>query len=329
MKLLTFAHKPEAAAFFDSFSMKSTPKEGLYQSDFGWILITGEGIQESIARVALVLGSCPEIKEVINLGVAGALQNQLRVGQVVEVAGSYAFDEKALFKSFTLSGKVNCVTSGKRILDDSQLSPLLAMGDLVDRELWGVCYAAKEARVPVRSFKYISDKAGSLTACEVVKDLAQHASESLLNIFKGLSPVLEKKKLDLAGFYLTFSQEQQIESLVAKLSIKWEIEASEVLGKIGVSQLRLEKIQSKDRSKKLIEKLRESLDPWGSDFEKKQRERFKQWDSLSISSPTHFQTPELKAVLSFQSLEELEEKTQTLRKIDWLDFFEQFKVKDV
>lgn len=329
MKLLTFAHRPEAQAFFDAYPVKSTPLEGLFQSDFGWILITGEGIYEAIARVSRVLGLGPEIKMVLNLGVAGSLDGHHEIGQIIEVRTSYGFDEKALFKSFTLSGNVDCVTSGKRIFNDDLTVPLLAMGSIVDRELWGVCYAAKLAGISVRSFKYISDKVGSLGACEVVKEKAQEASLALLESFKSVNEKNESTSFNLKGFYLTFSQEHQIKTLVHKLCIKWEMSESEVLAKVEAPTLGLEKILPKERTKKLIEALKKSLDPWGEEFESFQKNTLKELTHVAISSPTHFQTEELRVNFSFKSEEELGLRVDELKKINWGKFFESFQVKDV
>ncbi len=329
MQLLTFAHRPEAQAFFEAYPFKSTSTEGLYQSEFGWLLITGEGIHEAIASVASILGAYPAITEVINLGVAGGLTAEVELHHIYEIRTSYAFDEAPVFKSFTLSGVLDCVTSGKRILSESGRVPLLAMGTVVDRELWGICFAAKQLNKSVRSFKYISDNAGELTACEVVKDLALKASLALLETYQSLSEKTAPSLFNLAGFYFTFSQEHLLKNYIQKLSIKWEISELEILQKMEIEHLRLEKISPKERTKKLLEKLKQGLDPWGSEFELKNQQRFQALQPVSISSISHFQNPELKLSFTFHSKEELEMRLARISSFDWKDFFDQYRVSDV
>lgn len=329
MQLLTFAHRPEAQAFFDAFSFKSTATEGLYQSEFGWLLITGEGIHESIVSVASILGAHPEIREILNLGVAGSLRPSLKRHAIYEVRTAYAFDEVPQYKSFPLSGEVDCVTSGKRVLSPSQRAPLLAMGSVVDRELWGVCVAAKQHHKNVRSFKYISDEAGELGACEVVKDLAREASVALLERYLALVPQDHSSELKLAGFYFTVSQEHLLKNFLHKLAIKWELTPEEVLEKLNVESLSQQKLLPKERTKRLLDILKKSLDPWGSEFEAKMHELFQPLHPISVTSATHFQTPELKLSCRFQSKEELEQILSTLDRFDWDTYFRQYRVSDV
>lgn len=329
MQLLTFAHRPEAQAFFDTFSFKATGNEGLYQSEFGWLLITGEGIHESIVTVASILGAHPEIREVINLGVAGSLRPQLERHALYEVRTAYAFDEVPLFKSFPLSGEVDCVTSGKRVLSPSQRIPLLAMGSVVDRELWGVCVAAKQHHKSVRSFKYISDDAGELGACEVVKELARDASVALLERYLALQPQVQASGVKLSGFYFTVAQEHLFKNFLHKLSIKWELSPDEVLGKLNVESLNQQKLLPKERTKRLLDLFKKSLDPWGNEFEGKMHELFQPLHPISVTSANHFQTPEVKLSLRFQSKEELEQILSKLTRFEWESFYKQYQVSDV
>jgi adenosylhomocysteine nucleosidase len=329
MQLLTFAHRPEAQAFFDAFSFKSTTTDGLYRSEFGWLLITGEGIHESIVTVASILGAHPEITEIINLGVAGSLKPALERHTIYEVRTAFAFDEVPLFKSFPLSGEVDCVTSGKRVLSPSQRIPLLAMGSVVDRELWGVCVAAKQHHKNVRSFKYISDDAGELGACEVVKELARDASVALLERYRALQPQAQSSELKLAGFYFTVSQEHLLKNFLHKLSIKWELSPDEILRKLNVESLSQQKLLPKERTKRLLDILKKSLDPWGSEFEGKMHELFQALHPINVTSATHFQTPELKLSCRLQSQEELEQILSRLESFDWGTYFRQYRVSDV
>ena len=179
MHLITFAHWPEARAFFDHLApVRHSKFDWLYEFENGALIITGEGIHDAISKTTLTLGLYPQVTSIYNFGVAGILGPH-ELHEIKEVRTCYAFDQKPLFKSFTLLGDTDLVTSGERILSEKDAAPLKTMASMVDRETWGVAFAAKEARIPLRSFKYLSDKAGELGACELVKDLAEAASAKL------------------------------------------------------------------------------------------------------------------------------------------------------
>src|SRR5690606_17327800 len=131
----------------------------------------GEGLYEAGMRTSLCLGLFPTIDSVLNLGVAGVLDEGFELHSIVSVRTLYGFDQKPLFKSFQAAGTLDLVSSAERILKREDASVLAPMAKLVDREAWAVAYASKDAGKTFYCFKYLSDYAGELNACEPVKEL--------------------------------------------------------------------------------------------------------------------------------------------------------------
>ena len=324
MHLITFAHWPEARAFFDHFSPVRHPKfDWLYEFKNGVMIITGEGIHEAISKTTLCLGMFSDISAIFNFGVAGILGNDLELHEVKEIRTCYAFDQRPLFKSFTLSGDTDLVTSGERILSESQANPLKTMATVVDREAWGIAFAAKEARLPLRSFKYLSDKSGELGACELVKEMADSASTKLLETYLSIGEDKGSEVLKMDGFYFTFTQEKQLQTLLKKLSIKFDRAEDSWTSSQIVTDLRTEKILPKERTKKFLLSLVKELDPFSFLLQEKIEDTFSPLthEKISITPLNQMETPELKVQFIFHSPEDLLEKTQILKNFKWKDYY--------
>lgn len=105
MKLLVFAHRGEAQAFFNQWDF--APVEfyfnGLFKTKNYYLLITGEGLKDASEKtVAVIANFKEELDEVINIGIAGSLNPKLKIGDTAWVRSSYAQNaERCEFKSFT------------------------------------------------------------------------------------------------------------------------------------------------------------------------------------------------------------------------------------
>ncbi len=325
MHLISFAHWPEAKSFSDHFSPTRHPKyDWVYEFSGGAIIITGEGIHEAISKTTRALGLYPEIKEIYNFGVAGVLATSLNLHEIKEVRTVYAYDSRPLFKSFTLSGNTDLVTSGERILSTQAAAPLKAMGQIVDRETWGVAFAAKESRLPLRAFKYLSDMAGELGACEIVKDLADIASLKLLEVYLDLSPQKLNPEIQIEGLYLTFTQEKQLENILKKLSSKFDKDKSFWMDSDFLKNLQNEKLLPKERTKKFLSFLSRELDPFTYSLNEKVEEVFSALthEKIHLTPVNQMETKGLKAQFSFQNKEELILKTQMLKNFDFEKYYE-------
>ncbi len=286
--LLCFAHRAEARAFlqefknkllFDNFYKLSTQYQGLEL----YLLITGEGLNDSMTSLSFILGRHPEINEIINYGVCGLLRKDTAVKKddLVAVATVYADSasegpkkHKMSFKSFTLESKsekaLDLVTTTERVLDRDKADFLDNFAPLVDRELWAQAFCAHKLGVKLSSYKVISDYADG-EICQQVKDDAPQWSDTLLRHFINFcnSPKVEKSSqssyLDLflqesEGFHITLSQERALERILQAHHIKGN-DFSDLKDKINFEDLTTQKKRPKDKTKDLITLLTNSLNP--------------------------------------------------------------------
>ncbi|MBL7664835.1 MAG: hypothetical protein JNM93_06845 [Bacteriovoracaceae bacterium] len=269
MKLLCFAHRGEALAFLKNWewSPLSVGNLEIYQNETAYLLITGEGMFEAMNAVSTVLGHQSDIKTVYNLGVCGRLNDSLALDQVYSIRTVYANqNHEPLFKSFTSADKKSThdlLTYSERVTDEKLAKKLSPFAPLVDRELWSIAYAAHKAGVNFIGLKYISDNAGNLAVCELVKEKAQVASEALLDFYllQTLTPHASKKRTLPEGFYFTYQQKIQFTQLIKKL----ELRSPHKNWNEYLSQNQLQKIEHEKNAKKktalVLNALSEALNP--------------------------------------------------------------------
>ena len=313
MKLIAIAHRAEAQAFLKSRHLAFKPEafafDGLYYSTEHnlALLLTGEGVQSATEKLAALCGAKHnKIQEIINLGVAGILENspQFKLGEVKEIRTSYlSLGHKMEFKSFSASSShaspfhvCDIVTSSKRALKTSDCEKLLPFAPLVDRETWAIGSVANRFQVPFRSLKVLSDKVyeadqgDSLEVCRLVKDQAPLWSQQLLDAFYKIAPLekdaalnnlnpkkealKEKNLLDFleesSSFHVTTSQKRKIKSLwdILLPQSKSEKTLMKELEDSTLIPLGLEKGTPKSKTSKLIERLENLVSPFKTDFQK-------------------------------------------------------------
>lgn len=325
MKLITLAHYGEAQSIIDRFSLSKKSSE-LYQNDELTLLLTGEGPFEACASVSSLLGQ-KNFSEVINLGIAGALDQKLLVGEIFEIRSIYlAVEGKLQYKTFKGAGQKDLITSFERILGEDKAHPLRGFGDIVDREAWGVAFSCKEHGVPFRSFKLISDVAGTIGACEAVKESAQELSLKLLaKLEEVLGEVNETREESFHlgnEFYFTFSLKHRLHHLVGMITLRDEITALDVFKKIDLGALKELNITPKARAKLLMEKLELELDP----FKGKLQEALSEWkgnyQGLDIHTDPQWESQSVKFSFTVQNKNELEAKLELLAKVDLEPFYQ-------
>lgn len=133
------------------------------------VLITGMGKVNAAAALGSVLGGGRLPAAVVNLGTAGALRPD-RSG-TFEVATVLQHDLDTDFLR-TLTGQTYgapltiaaggavLATGDSFIADDAARDRLARVADLVDMEGYAIAAAARDAGVPVRLVKHVSDNAG-------------------------------------------------------------------------------------------------------------------------------------------------------------------------
>lgn len=330
MQLITMAHFGEAHGVIEKFDLKKVSSD-LFEGHDLVLVITGEGPFEAAIKTSLCISKY-QVSRIINLGIAGTLSSEDKIGDLIKVRTSYLLqDNKPVFKTFQLfpDGR-DCLTSFERILQPEKVHPLKGLGTLVDRELWGVAMAAKTAQIPIFSIKVISDHAGSLGACEVVKDKAYEFSEKLSNALEELLQIEDcptNERFHLPGLHFTFSTRHQIKSLLRKLSLKYDKTSDEILNQFDLHGLLSQELTPKERAKKLIEMMEHSLDPLKKKIDA-QIENFK--DSFArhefnIQIDPFLEDSRVTISIEVSSDEELRSKAKTLQQLTlkpWVDLLE-------
>lgn len=320
MNLITLAHHGEAQGIIEALKLKRNNQD-TFLGENCVLILTGEGPFEALAKTALAI-SAYQVKRVINLGIAGSLCDELRPRDLVSVRTSYLISEdRPHFKSFSsLSDGVDCLTSFERILDPEKARKFKGMGKIVDREVWGVAFAAKTAGVPFESYKVISDVAGTLDACELVREKAPAFSMLLANKITELLDIRSESSRELpeiSGLHFTFSTGHKYKSLLKNLSIKKEKTESEILNELNLKSLMDQDILPKERTRRLLELMELELDP----VKRKLRSvsdqlsiEFKKAGS-ELSIDPQWENPKVKIIIEASSDEELQEKLQSLKNI--------------
>lgn len=176
--------------------VSATPEEAAHVPDRMKVLITGVGKVFAATAVARALAEDPAITEVVNIGSAGALHDHLE--GLHEVAAVWNHDLcAAALRTFgyephdwlDLPGvgagvsPVRLATGDLFVSDPLVRARLAAQADLVDMEGYAIAWACRQAGVPVRLVKHVSDKAdeGALDWPTLV-DLSAHALAEWLEI---------------------------------------------------------------------------------------------------------------------------------------------------
>lgn len=323
MKLIVLAHYGEAQSIIDHFSL-SKKSEELYQNSELSLLLTGEGPFEATSRVSSLLGS-GNYSEVINLGIVGSLSDKARIGDIFEIRTIYlVIDAKLQYKSFNFAGEIDLITSFERILHPEKAQALKGFGDLVDREAWGVALSCKEHRVPLRCFKLVSDVAGTIGACESVKESAQSFS---LKLLAKLEEVLgEKKEERNSGinldehFYFTFSLKHKFQNLLDMISLRDELTHEQILEKVDLDSLKELNITSKARAKILVDKLEVLLDPFKGKLQEALVNWKKKYQGIEIFTDPQWESEEIKFTFTIKNSEEMKQKILVLNSVELTPF---------
>lgn len=325
------AHLGEAQGVIEKFKLQRIDSD-LFKNEELVLILTGEGPFEAAIKTSLMLGKYP-ITKVINLGIAGALNSELKVGEIYPIRTHYLVqDMRPAFKSFVSADKgEDCLTTFERILDNEKAKALRGMGGIVDREAWGSAYAAKSAGIPFESYKLISDIAGTVGACELVRD---NASEFSMKLALHISSVLGQETsteeiVTVPGFHFTFTSGHRFKTLLSKLSIKYEISTEELLKTFNLDEIRENISFPKDRSKVLLEKMESKLDP----FRETLKATKDKWTSpytkagISIETDPNWENKEITLKFSVANDTELKSKLETLNKLSLAPFSQMMEGK--
>lgn len=280
MILLTFAHRAEAQAFFDEMSFRVVDQkiQGLYHSGDLYLLITKEGMNNAMASLALALGHLVDVREIINLGVAGALREDdknLSIGQIVPIRTVYRhLGDELSFHSFSSGPHANIsllnldlVSSDSRVLHQDLKEKLSAFGHLVDREYWALAFVAKKQGIPISSYKIISDHADNSEICSLVKERAPFLSQKLYLFFLDHfhSGLLPKRSEDIPlpeNFYFTTAQERIFCKGMKTIAHKYQCSLEEAFSKLHIEKICSEINHPKKRTNHLLSSINQFIAPY-------------------------------------------------------------------
>lgn len=276
MRLLVFAHRGEAQSFLKYFDFTPVPNEQDFYSNTDLsLLITGEGPTQSIYSLSSALSLKKEIKQVINLGIAGALSEKIQINEIIEIDLCYLENE---FKSFKLEHiplpeitVVDCITANTRVTTKVKANSLLPMAPVVDRELWAQAFVCKQKHIPLSSFKLISDQITQAESCQTIRDEATDFSDKLLQFYlKNLNNFESDTHHEFQTnfeifndktFYFTISHKREFSKTMSLLRSRLKVNDAEIFKKVQFDIIKELEILPKMRTKNLIEKLEELLYP--------------------------------------------------------------------
>ncbi|MDD4974406.1 MAG: hypothetical protein PHY93_08635 [Bacteriovorax sp.] len=338
MKLLTFAHRGEAQAFLAAYTFKAVDFffDGLLKSDDYYLLITGEGPHVASEKTIAVLAKfSEEITLVYNLGVAGSLNQKLKMHDLLWIRTSYAHHaEKLEFKSYSsdsLKAGNDCMTAFTRVLDLTEKTKLSHFANIVDRELWAVASAANLFKKPYLALKIISDemKEVEIDICKFVKEDALLFSEKLLREFqqaellqvKSVSPKVDSEFLNDSLFYFTVSQARKLNSILLALALKGITEQALIMD----SEVRAIKVMDKlpkERSRLLLQFLGEKLNPISVKIRAGIENAVAPLEAAKISATfdNDFEEDWLNISMKIQSTRDLEKIKNALKIFSYEDF---------
>ena len=150
------------------------------------ILVTGAGKVNAAIATALTLGSHSP-SQVVNLGTAGALVDDVSGIHVVSTVTQHDLNDDALFEltglhfgpPITLGGNGLVLTTGDQFIANQVTRQKLAQhAHLVDMEGYAIAKAAMVANIPVMLVKQVSDSADN-SATRSWRETVDHCAEQL------------------------------------------------------------------------------------------------------------------------------------------------------
>lgn len=348
VKLLIFAHRGEAQAFFNEWELLPVNFyfNGLFKNKDHYLLITGEGPKDASEKTVAVLAAFKsEISEIINIGIAGSLTSKLSIGDLVWVRSSYAQNAKASeFKSFTTKNhtSIDCITAYSRVTSAEERKILSNFADIVDRELWSIASASHLFKIELSALKLISDDGQSLDICQLVKDEAPALSKKLfieyqnyLSKKSAFAPIVlvtakSNSTLDYIlthpKLYFTTSQNRKLVTLLRGLSLKKIFNEEEVKNFANhLIESSADEKTSKELSKILINQLGEKLNPLNTQIKNKINEILSPLTGAGVQANFDPELEQDYVQLNFQIRSTKDQKKLILA----LEQFNYQKIKDI
>lgn len=308
---------------------------GAYKTENEYILITGEGIQNSTEKLGAFLAlHHQEIKKIINFGVCGLLDPGYKeyFEKLIQVRTVYlCLKDQMEFKSYSLGQiekliKLDCITHSDR----THKTDLIPFGQVIDRELWAYCSVASKFKIELNSIKCVSDIVNESedNICELVKEKANFYSDLFFEFYHenfSEADIVEEDNFPSSdSFFFSFSQKKRFISLCKKLEIK-DISYDHL--SIVIKELESKEFQTKKhRTTALLLKMEEMLKPIKHILEEKInpfKEYFKDLDT-NFSYDRSFESTSFQINSKIENEEDMILLSQKLREFPykkWKEFF--------
>ena len=320
MILLCLAHRGEAQSFIKYLKLSSNLENiNFYTSTNISLLITGEGSYEVLTTLPYIIAKVNP-KKIINYGIAGSLNQSINVDSIYSIRTAYSFGTKPRFESFTLksSNLVDCITTDERVLEDKYSEILANFAQIVDRELWAIAKVAKKFKIPLKSYKLISDQAGNETNCFDLKARAKDFSDKMCKHFienkEDLEISQEREYIEIElPFRVSFTQKKRIEKLFPKLK------NSQRLIKEYIKSIENTKYQHKDTANNFISFLEHKINPINKSIDTNFKNEIKCLEECGVKVIYDKKLDTKKITINFEinSQKNVEKLTEALKKLNF------------
>lgn len=327
MRLLHFAYANEAIEFIKNLKLKpASDIQGLYIGEDIILLISGEGLYDSMYKMGFIFAKF-QIREVINLGISGALNPKIKRDQILKVRTVYSFNELSpKFQSFTSADQeatVDCISSEKRALEMDYVQKLTPLADIVDRELWSVAKTCKYFKTPFYSYKYISDIAGIDSNCLDIKDKADFYSLKLLEFYLDQEYQIQEeiKSTYNSPYKMGHYLHKKYEKVLDKLLKSNYSSEQEILSKIDLNEIDKLKKKDKEKASILIEKLECLLNPIDKIIQKKTKVLFNSFlvNGIKIETDPNLEKKYFKISKQINSQKNLDDIVKSIKNFEYKD----------
>ena len=261
MYLIVFAHRGEASYFLQNFTYETIILSSgirLFKTDKHYLLISGEGIHNTMFSISSVLSYMSNFHLIINLGIAGAFQGTVKKNIVYPIRTVYKqkyldYVEFQSFNSIEQENKkaVDCMSCLERIFQKEYKINVIAK--IIDRELWSIGYVCDKMKIPFVSGKFISDYVTEDIRCLEIQKKSNIYSKALFDYYYEYFSKYHKNSL-------------RVNSTEKKI-IKEENFLQEILKQLAISIETFYYTQSqKDKLEKVLPKIKRLYSQMGDDF---------------------------------------------------------------
>lgn len=289
--LLCFAHRGEAQSFISRLKL-SQVHDSFFTSFVSGnihVLITGEGPYTTLPiMMAYLQKHDGRFSKIINFGIVAGIDKLTQVGQGYWIHSVYLEQEDLEFNYHSYPCEIpnsvdktttkKVMTVHRRVLSAEVASKLSPVAELVDREVWALGMATHFYKIPLMSFKVVSDqpKIEKEEFCHRIREKSLEFSEEFFQEYERCfqdfsAPAFELENkienhffpteiLNDPLFHFSVTQKHRYQNLFQKLQKKENFDFKKFVleQKLMLSSL---KVRPKDRSREFLQNLENQVNP--------------------------------------------------------------------